>query len=179
MTADFDSAGFNGVWRMYLPDSKVRDPETGEWVPEVIRNQVIELQIHDGVMDYRVRIDHAEDLSMYMRYTCRFDDPEWVPYSLVHIEGDPNHESLRPNDFRKVPARVGEPVAYLKHIYVDPRTHYRITKHPDGTPQYVMLRRLSEDSQRYVSTVWPVEGNTGVEKHFIRDPDTEVDWPQP
>ncbi len=34
MESDFDPNGFDGVWRMYLPDSKIKDPITGEWVPK-------------------------------------------------------------------------------------------------------------------------------------------------
>src|SRR5207302_10926417 len=121
--------------------------------------------------------DHAEDLSLYLRYTCRYDADEWVPYTVFHIEGDRDHESLRPNDFRTVHARVGEPIAYLKQIYVDPRTRYRITKHPDGRAQYCLMTRLSEDGQRSVAKVMAVEGDAEIDKHFIRDIGLAPDWP--
>jgi hypothetical protein len=133
---------------------------------------------HDGdVIDFRVRIDHAEDLVLYLRSTCRYDAQEWSPYTVWHIEGDPDHESLRPNNFRKVHARVGEPIAYVKQIYVDPRTNYRITKHPDGTAQYSLMSRLSEDGQRLVGAVQAVEDDAAIVKHMIRDTGPAPDWP--
>jgi hypothetical protein len=177
MESDFDPTGFDGVWRMYLPDSKVRDPETGEWVPEVIRDQVSETRHEGDVMHFRCRIEHAEDLVLYLGYTCRYGADEWVPYTVLHIEGDPNHESLKPNNFRKVHARVGEPIAFLKQVYVDPRTKVRITRHPDGDAQYVLTSRLSEDRQRNVATVQAVEGGAAIEKHAIRDTGPEPEWP--
>jgi hypothetical protein len=128
-------------------------------------------------MQYRVRIDHADDLSLYMKYTCRYGADEWVPYGVYHIDGDPNHEKLQPNDFRTVVARVGEPIAYCKQIYVDPRTRYRITKHPDGVAQYVLMSRLSEDRQRLVGRVLAVEGDAEIDKHFVRDDGPAPEWP--
>jgi hypothetical protein len=178
MASEVNPSGFDGVWRMYQPDSKVRDPKTGEWVPEVILNQVIEIH-HDGdVMHYRCRIDHAEDLSLYLRYTCRYDADKWVPYSVFHIDGDPDHESLRPNNFRTVHARVGEPIAYLKQVYVDPRTRYRITKHPDGRAQYCLMSRLSEDGQCVIGSVLSAESDAAIVKHMLRDTGPAPEWPE-
>lgn len=177
METKFDPSGLDGVWRMDHAESQVRDPRTGEWVPEVILNQVVEIR-HDGdVVDFRLRVDHAEDLSLYMRYTCRYGADEWVPYLVAHIDGDPNHESLRPNHFRKVHARVGEPVAYLKEVYVDPRTTFRLTRHPDGQAQYGLMSRLSADGQRVVGKVWPVEGQAGISKSMVRDTGPAPVWP--
>jgi hypothetical protein len=64
---------------MYLPDSKVRDPNTGEWMPEVVNDQVAEMRHEDDVLHFRCRIDHAADLSLYLRYICRYGADEWVP----------------------------------------------------------------------------------------------------
>lgn len=173
----FDPSGFEGVWRMYLPDSRVRDPTTGEWGPEVINDQVAEMHHEGDLLHFRCRIDHVPDLSLYLRYTCRFGADEWVPYEVFHIEGDPDHESLRPNNFRRVHARVGEPIAYVKEIYVDPRTQFRVTRHPDGTAQYGLLSRLAEDRQRVVGTVQSVDSDAAIVKHMIRDMGPAPDWP--
>jgi hypothetical protein len=162
---------------MYLPDSKVRDPRTGEWLPEPIQNQVIEISHDADVMEYRVRIDHDDDLSLFMRYTCRYGAEEWVPYGVYHIEGDPNHPKLQPNDHRKVVAQAGEPIAYIKQVYVDPRTRFRITKHSDGAAQYVLMSRLSEDRQRMVGKLLPAEGNAEIDKHFVREAGAGPEWP--
>src|SRR5258706_12921321 len=113
-------------------------------------------------MQYRVRIDHDDDLSLFMRYTCRYGAEEWVPYGVYHIEGALNHPKLQPNDHRKVVAKVGEPIAFLKQGYVDPRTRFRITQHPDGTAQYGLMSRLSEDRERIVGTVPPAADDAGI-----------------
>lgn len=177
MNTEFDPSGFNGAWQMYLPDSKVFDPVTGEWVPEVINSQFNEVWHDRDVMKFRSRIDHAEDVSMYLGYTCRYGADEWVPYQILHIEGDPDHESLRPNHFRKQHARVGGVMGYVKQVYVDPRTRIRITRHPNGEAQYVLMTRLSEDRQRVVAKVMAAEGDAGVEKHMIRYEGPALEWP--
>jgi hypothetical protein len=177
MDTDVDPSGFDGIWRMDRSDSKVRDPETRKWKPEPILNQIVEMR-HDGdVMENRCRIDHAEDLSLYVGYACRYGDSEWAPYSVFHIHGDPDHPMLQPGDFRKVPASVGTVTAYVKQVYVDPRTFYRITKHPDGRPQYILLSRLSEDGERCVASVYAVEDDAAVVKQFSRDADPSFTWP--
>jgi hypothetical protein len=174
---NYDPSGMNGVWRMDRSDSMVRDPEAGEWVEEPINEQVVEIR-HDGdVLDFRCRIQHTPDLALYLRYRVRYGDDKWVPYEVFHIEGDPEHESLKPNLFRKVHARVGEPIAYLKEVFVDPRTTIRITRHPDGQAQYGLMARLSEDGQRLVGKVFPVEGDAGISKAMVRDSGPAPQWP--
>lgn len=134
--------GFDGVWQMYLPDSKVLDPVTKEWVPELIKDQVSEIR-HDGdAVDFRSRVDHADDLSLYRAYSCRYGADEWAPYRIVHIEGDPEHESLRPNHFCRHHARVGGVMGYVKDIYVDPLTRVRVTRHPTGEASCAMPARI-------------------------------------
>ncbi len=144
---------------------------------EVLKGQLLEIRTDGDVMDYRIRIDITDDLTTYMKYTCRFGDEEWAPYTVYHIDGDPNHEMLKPSDILKGGTRLGEPVAFIKQVYVDPRTQYRITKNPDGSAQYVMLRRLSEDRQRNVGTVLTAEGEAEIAKHFIRDAGPAPIWP--
>lgn len=177
MSTPFDTSGFDGVWHMYLPDSKVLDPVTGEWVPEPIKSQVSEVRHEGDVMTFQGRIDHADDLSMYLRYTCRYGADDWTPYEIVRIEGDPEHESLRPNHFRKHHARVGGVMGYVKQVYVDPRTRIRITKHPTGEAQYVLMVRLSADCERSVAKVIAAEGDAGIEKHSIKHHGAAPEWP--
>lgn len=177
MNDDLDLSAMDGLWRMDRVASKVRDPETGDWVEEAIREQIAEIR-HDGdVLNFRCRIQHAPDLALYLRYRVRYGAAEWVPYEVFHIDGDPEHESLRPNLFRKVHARVGQPIAYLKELYVDPRTTVRITKHPDGLAQYALIGRLSEDGRRLTGKVFPVEGGAGISKAMVRDAGPAPEWP--
>ncbi|SDZ48220.1 hypothetical protein [Herbiconiux ginsengi] len=163
-----DLSGFEGLWVMDLGHSRIRDENTGGWKAEDLEGQTIEMLHHGDVQEYRIRVDIAPDLTTYMGYTCTFGDPEWVPYSVVEIAGDPNHPRLKPNKVLKGGTRLGEPIAWVKQVYVDPRTHYRITKNPDGTAQYAMLRRLSEDGTTLVSTVLSADGTSDVAKHFVR-----------
>lgn len=169
MEPGFDTSGFDGVWRMYLPDSKTFDPATGEWVPEVIQDQVSQTWHEGEVSHFRSRIQHAPDLWLHLGYSARYGADEWSPYTVLRIDGDPEHESLRPNQFRRVHARVGEPIGFVKLVYVDPRTRYRVTRHPDGSAQYLLMNRLSEDRQRSVASVMAADGDAAIEKHAIRD----------
>ena len=167
MTEAIDLSGFEGFWEMDIERSRVRDEKTGEWVPEWLDGQTIELRHHDDVQSYKVEIQIDETLRTFMGYTCAFGQEEWVPYSVVGIDGPPDHELLKPNKTLKAGTALGEPVAWVKQVYVDPRTHYRVTKNLDGTPQYVMLRRLSEDGQSLLSTVVDPDGNPTVSKFFV------------
>jgi hypothetical protein len=64
--------------------------------------------------------------------------------------------------------QVGKPYALVRTVYVDERTHYRIGKAEDGTPQNVMLRRMAEDGQSYVATVLDAEGVVHRVRTFVR-----------
>jgi hypothetical protein len=164
----FDPSGFDGHWVMVNDESTIWDPERGEYVPEVLKGQEIDIR-HDGdVQIYRIRVDITEDLTIHMGYECRFGDAVWVPYTVVQIDGDPDHPALAPNDTLKQGTRLGAPIAWIKQIYVDPRTQYRISRNPDGTAQYVMMRRLSEDGTRNVGTVLTPDGTASIDKAFMR-----------
>jgi hypothetical protein len=63
---------------------------------------------------------------------------------------------------------VGKPYALVRTVYVDERTHYRIGKSEDGTPQNVMLRRMAEDGRSYVATVLDAEGIIHRVRTFVR-----------
>jgi hypothetical protein len=179
MSDTFSPHGFDGVWQMYLPDSKIKDPVTGEWAPEVLKDQVLRIRTDGDVMDYRIRVDHPDGASVYMKYTCKFNDTKWVPYFVYHIEGERNPAfDGGPNSLLKQGTHLGKPIAYIKQIYVDERTQYRITKNPDGTAQYCMERRLSEDGSVNVGYVLSAEGVFEIAKHFTRmeeDPEWHLD----
>jgi hypothetical protein len=103
---------------------------------------------------------------------------DWTPYLCFHIEGDPNHAKLTPHAFRREQTRVGEPISFLKLLYVDRRTQYRATRDREGNALYMMENRCSEDLQRRVAKVWSIDGSAAVEKHLIRDPGPAPDWPR-
>ena len=62
----------------------------------------------------------------------------------------------------------GKPQTVNDSTYVDLRTQYRISRNPDGTAQYVMMRRLSEDGTRNVGTVLTPDGTASIDKAFMR-----------
>jgi hypothetical protein len=163
-----DMSGFEGEWEMDPEKSLIWDKEQSKWVPEWVQAQHMTLR-HDGdTQIYTVRIGLADDLAVHMGYESTFGDPTWVPYSLWEIEGDPNHDLLKPNDLLKSGMVLKEPIAWVVQTYVDPRTHYRITRNLDGTAQYSMSRRLSEDGQTVLSVVTLPDGTPSVAKSFVR-----------
>jgi hypothetical protein len=166
---DADPSGFEGLWRMDRSQSLIHDKDAGGWKPEELEDQTIELRHEGAVQTYKIMIRFDADLVTHMGYTCAFGAPDWAPYTVLKIDGDPQDARLQPGDLLKQGTRLGEPIALVKQIYVDPRTHYRITKNPDGTAQYAMLRRLSEDGNTLVSTVLTAQGIPECAKYFVRE----------
>ncbi|SEB65030.1 hypothetical protein [Rhodococcus koreensis] len=169
MPEDIDASGFNGKWRMDLDRSKIWDAARGEWAPEVLADQRLEIRTEGDVMYYKISVGISSDLTVHSTYTCRFGDSKWAPYMVESIDGDANHEKLTPNDLPKSGMKLGEASAYVKQVYVDPRTQYRITKNPDGTAQYVMLRRLSADGRTNTGYVLDTNGVATIAKVFVRE----------
>ncbi|GAA1705923.1 hypothetical protein GCM10009808_24870 [Microbacterium sediminicola] len=167
MSEEFDLSGFEGTWAIDLSRSQVLDEKTGEWVPEWLENQDIEMRHEGDVQVYRGEVKAAADLTMYMGYTATWSAAEWVPYTIVQIDGPEDHPLLQPNATLKAGTKLGAPIAWVKQIYVDPRTHYRISKNLDGTPQYVMERRLLDDGS-ILSTVIAPGGIPTIRKYFTR-----------
>ena len=66
---------------------------------------------------------------------------------------------------------MGEPIAWLKVAYVDPRTQVRLTKNLDGSAQYVLLSRVSEDGSKLFGYVMTPDGQFVTDKHFFRESD--------
>ncbi|GAA1466551.1 hypothetical protein [Microbacterium thalassium] len=165
---DFDPTGFDGTWVMVNDESTIWDAEKQEYVPEILAGQEITIRHEGDLQIYRIRVDIEPDLSIHMAYECRFGDSAWVPYRVVQIDGDPNHPRLQPNAVLKQGTRLNEPIAWIKQVYVDRRTQYRITKNPDGTAQYIMMRRLNEDGTRNVGTVLNPAGVASIDKAFMR-----------
>lgn len=167
MSEEFDLSGFEGRWAIDLDRSQVRDENTGEWVPEWLKDQDIEMRHEGAAQSYRGVVRAAEDLTMHLGYTCSFDQLEWVPYSVIEIDGPADHPLLKPNTTLKAGTKLGDPIAWVKQVYVDPSAHYRISRNLDGTAQYVMLRRLL-DNGSILSTVIDPDGIPTIRKFFTR-----------
>ncbi|ROQ04628.1 hypothetical protein EDF54_2839 [Rathayibacter sp. PhB93] len=168
MTTEPDLSGFEGEWEMDPEKSLVWDKQGGKWVPEWVQAQHMTLHHEGDTQIYTVRIQIADDLATHMGYKSRFGDPTWVPYSVWEIEGDQDHELLKPNDVLKSGTVLNEPIAWVVQTYVNPQTHYRITKNLDGSAQYSMSRLLSNDGSTILSAVTLPDGTPSVSKTFIR-----------
>lgn len=167
MSEVLDLSGFEGEWEIDLDRSQVRDETTGEWVPEWLKDQDIFMRQEGDVQTYRGVVRAADDLTLYLGYTCAFGQSEWVPYAVVEIDGPTDHPLLTPNATLKAGTTLGEPIAWVKQVYVDRSTHYRISRNLDGTAQYMMVRRLLADGS-ILSTVIDPDGIPTIRKFFTR-----------
>jgi hypothetical protein len=172
----FDPSGFDGVWRMDLSESRVRDPTTGKWKQEWLAGQINAIRHEGATQHFRLRVAVAPDVAVYKGFTATFGSHVWVPYDVLHIDGDLDRKRLPASGLSGPGMGVNEPSAWLKIVYVDPNTLYRINRNPDGTPQYLLLRKLSKDRQTLTGTVLTPEGTTIISKVFHRDPDAKQEF---
>jgi hypothetical protein len=163
-----DSSGFEGTWYMDQARSREWDKEAQEWRREPIEAQTLQIRVVGDVMHYKVAMRHSGKLVLHLTYDCRFEDENWVPYRVVALDAEENDERLAPGDIIKSEVKLGEPIAWVKQVYVDPRTQYRITKNLDGSAQYIMLRRLSQDGRTNTGTVLDPDGTVIISKVFVR-----------
>ncbi len=169
---------FNGTWKIDLSRSRKWDPHTSTYIPDEVGEEIITLRIENGVQDYEVL--YGNDPVIRMGYTSRYDDTTWVPYAVREIIAAPGQDQAAavaafrdriganeagPNARSFV---VGKPYGLVRTVYVDERTHYRIGKAEDGTPQNVMLRRMQPDGQSYLATVLDAEGIVARIRWFVR-----------
>lgn len=168
---------FNGTWKIDLARSKKWDTATGAYVPDAVGEEIITLKIENGVQDYEVL--YGNDPVIRMGYTSRHDDAAWVPYAVREIIADPGRDQANAvAAFRtRIGAtqgpnarnfQVGKPYALVRIVYVDERTHYRISKAEDGSPQNVMLRRMAADGRSYLSTLLDADGVVARVRCFVR-----------
>ncbi|MEQ6900428.1 hypothetical protein [Nocardioides sp. YIM 152588] len=170
---DFDPTRFDGVWRLAKADSTIRDDETGQMTAETLTDQWVERRTVGDVMDYKMHVRIAPDLTTHMEYRVRFNDTVWVPYAVTSIDGDPNDPRLAPGDGKllKGGTIIGQPIAWVKILYIDPWTQVRLSKNLDGTTQYIMQSRLSEDGTKLYGHVLTPGGQLIIDKHFVRESD--------
>jgi len=164
----FDCSGFDGIWKIDKTRSVVLDEKRHVWIPEWLTGNTIEIHHEGDCQIYQENAYIAEDLTVIMGYTVKFSDDKWVGYVPKRIEGDPNHPLIASGDLLKSGVKLGEPMAWVKQVYVSPTTHYRISLNLDGTPQYVMERSLIDDGKTILSTVMKPGGNVIIRKYFTR-----------
>lgn len=171
---------FSGVWAIDVEASKVWDDATGSYVADAVGDEVITLTVADGVQDYEVL--YGDRPAIRMGYTSRYDDPTWVEYLVRGIDygtADPVQQQAEVEAFKtKIKAvdgererrfEIGRAYGLVRTVYVDDRTHYRVSKSPeDGSAQSIMLRRMAEDGNSYLASVLTVDGVIYRVRRFVR-----------
>jgi hypothetical protein len=167
------SITFHGNWKIDAERSKVWDYKSERYALDEVGEELIQIRIEGDVQNYEVML--GDRPTIRMGYTCRYDDPEWVPYMVREILGVPDESSGRMlDDFvKRTKSRVtnysvGATYGLVRSVYVDERTHYRLSKSAGGVAEYAMLRRLAEDGQSYVATVLGVDGIVTRVRRFVR-----------
>jgi hypothetical protein len=159
-------SGFNGTWKLDVSGSKMWDAEKQDYAPETVGEEIITIKVEGGVQDYEVL--YGDDPVIRMGYTSVYDDTTWVPYLVREIITDSPDPDAAVAEFKtRVKAdqgaaerrfELGKPYGWVRTVYVDPRTHYRLARTDDGEALYVMMRRLAEDEQSYVATLLDRDG---------------------
>lgn len=135
---------FNGTWELNIEKTKELSGGTSP-IHEIISFEIGD----DGVQHYRVEIQSSEDEPLRKGwYDSKYNEAKFVPYNgTVYPEG------------------AGAEVMTVK---VDERTHYRIARTREGEALYVMMRRLSEDGQSYISAGLRTDGSPGLYRWMER-----------
>ncbi|MEQ1888875.1 MAG: hypothetical protein ABL951_06800 [Alphaproteobacteria bacterium] len=159
---------FAGNWKIDLAASKVWDPVAGALVPDRIGQELITIAIDGDVQNYEVLL--GDGPTIRMGYASRYDSKEWAPYSVREIIGGEGMAGfIQRTRQHKTDFKVGDIYGMVRTIYVDERTHYRISKDAKtGQPEYVMIRRLDRDGQSYMATVILNTGLVSIIRRFVR-----------
>jgi hypothetical protein len=158
---------FDGKWRIDLDRSVVWDADAATYVADQVGEELITLRIDGDVQDYEV--SYGDDPVVRMGYESRYDDPAWVPYLVREVRSSSDDvEGAVAAMKRRIKAdagarerhfEVGRAYGLVRTVFVDERTHYRISKSPeDGSAQSVMMRRLGDDGDSYLASVLDTEG---------------------
>ena len=166
-------ATFEGSWKIDAARSKVWDYARGCYADDEVGDERIRIRLDGDVQDYEVLL--GDDPTIRMGYTSRYDDPTWVNYTVrevISATGDDSDAAV--NGFvvriksRVKSYKVGEIYGRVRSVYVDERTHYRVSKAADGAAEYIMMRRLAGDGQSYVASVLAVDGIINRVRTFVR-----------
>lgn len=162
-------ADFNGYWKIDLDRSRVWDTSSDAWVPDPVGREEIWIETDGDTHRYEnvLRLNPSYRLG----YTVRYGDNSWTPYMVLETVDDA--ESRAPNaatsgDTRRIELKVGEPLSLVSLVRIDASFHYRISKNLDGTPGYVLQRRIEDGGRTFTSTVFTADGKLTLIKVFNR-----------
>jgi hypothetical protein len=160
------SALFHGLWDLDGAASVVWNSDSRSYVPDEVGRETIRLDIADGVQDYEVL--YGDDPTIRMGYTARYDDVEWAPYVVREIIESAAGSGESVAAFRRrIKADQGEGqrrfelganYGNVRIVSVDDRTHYRISRNDDHSPQSCLLRRLAADGSSFTASLMDAEG---------------------
>ncbi len=159
---------FDGTWKIDIANARKWSFAAQAYLADEVGEEIITISVENGVQNYEVL--YGDDPVIRMGYTTPFDVAEWAPYSvrvIITMPGVDQHKAVA--EFRQRIERrdeasnsrnfeVGKPYGLIRLVYVDERTHYRIGKAEDGSPQNVLLRRLAEDGRSYMTSLLDAEG---------------------
>ncbi len=168
---------FDGIWTIDVGRSSVWDDAAGRHVPDEVGEEVITLRVRDRVQDYEVL--YGDRPRIRIGYTAPYDGTEWVSYAVREIVSDSADPQAELQAFkqrikasggdRERQFEVGKSYGLVRLVYVDERTHYRVSMSPvTGKAQHIMLRRMAEDGRSYVATVLDVNGIVHRIRTFVR-----------
>ena len=137
---------FNGTWHLNVEKTKELSGGTSP-VHEIISFRIGD----DDVQHYQVEIQSSDDAPMREGwYDSKYNEPRFVPYNGTVYPDDGGMEVMT--------------------VKVDDRTHYRIARTREGEARYVMMRRLSDDGQAYMSAGLTIDGKPGLYRWMERQP---------
>jgi hypothetical protein len=169
---------FDGVWQLDLEHAKVWDSASESYQPDLVGEEIITIRTDGDVQDYEVL--YGSDPTIRMGYRARFDDVGWQPYLVREIITAPHVDQAEAiAEFRRrIKATdgllrrdfvVGQPYGVMRLISGDEHTHYRLGRAIDSNRiLHTMLRRLDDDGQAYVSSVFGVDGIVSRIRRFHR-----------
>jgi hypothetical protein len=168
---------FDGTWTIDIAQSSVWDDAQRMHVPDEVGEEVITLRIRDRIQDYEVL--YGDRPKIRIGYTAPYDGKEWVHYTvreIVSSSADPASElqqfkqRIKASDGeRERRFEVGKSYGLVRLVYVDERTHYRVSMSPlTGKAQHIMLRRMDEDGRSYIATVLDLNGIVHRIRRFVR-----------
>src|SRR4051794_3663716 len=84
---------FNGTWKIDVARSKKWNAAMNAYVADEVGDEIITLNIDNGVQDYEVL--YGKDPVIRMGYISRYDAPDWVPYAVREIISEPGRDQAQ------------------------------------------------------------------------------------
>lgn len=166
---------FVGTWSISIAESRVWDERAQRHVADEVGEEIITFRIADGVQDYEVL--YGDGPRFRIGYTAPYDGTEWVDYSVREIIATTDDLDAEIASFkRRIKAEgeasrqleLGKPYGLVRLVYINPMMHYRVSKNPLGSGPSILLRRMAEDRQSYLTHLMDANGVVFRIRKFVR-----------